>query len=265
MISVLILTYNEELNINKCLSSIPKYIDDIVIIDSFSDDKTRQNALKDNRVRFYKNAFEGYAEQLRYAINQIDYKYDYIFRIDADEELIDVVSLAEKINSVILSGPDAVYTVNRSISFLGTQLKYGGCGEVKVPRIISTKTAHVTNVPIDEHFYTLNHEVRDSQIAVLDRCNKGLDFWLSKHISYASLEAINMRNIAAGEETSLKRKLYYRLPGPTRPLIYFFYRYFLQFGFLDGSAGFNYLFLQAFWFRQIVEIKHHQRKRDNND
>ena len=85
-ISAVIITYNEELFIEKCLSSIDGVADEIIVVDSFSTDGTEEICKKYN-VKFVKHKFEGYRDQKNYALTLAS--HNNILSLDADEALSD--------------------------------------------------------------------------------------------------------------------------------------------------------------------------------
>ena len=106
-------------------------------------------------------------------------------------------------------------------------------------------------------------------LTIIDDNKMGFEFWLNKHISYAKTEAIEMlfiehgvtnKNIKFkhGLQTSIKREIkenyYSKAPLFFRTIVYFFYRYLIRFGFLDGKMGFLYHFFHAFWYRMVVDL-----------
>jgi glycosyltransferase involved in cell wall biosynthesis len=95
--SVIIITYNEERNIVRCLESLADVADDILVVDSFSTDKTRE-ICQQNSARFIKREFDGYGNQKRFATEHA--KFDYILSLDADE------ALSLELKSSILSEKD---------------------------------------------------------------------------------------------------------------------------------------------------------------
>ena len=119
-ITAVIITYNEEKNIQKCLDSLKDVADEIVVVDSFSEDKTKEICLKNN-VSFYQNIFAGYSEQKNYA-NSLA-KNEYIFSIDADEELS-----PELKESILLEKekgfPEKVYEINRLVFYCGKKIQH---------------------------------------------------------------------------------------------------------------------------------------------
>ena len=94
-LSVVIITYNEEKNIGRCLDSVKEVADEIIVVDSFSEDRTEE-ICKNHGIRFIQQKWEGYSKTKNYA-NQLA-QYDYIFSIDADETRSD--ELTENISSL---------------------------------------------------------------------------------------------------------------------------------------------------------------------
>ena len=131
----IILTFNEEIHLERCLLNIRNYFSEIYVIDSFSTDKTKEISLKYN-VRFLENKFINHANQFNWALTQIGDDVDWIFRIDADEILtknlkkelfFKLPKLDESIKGVSL---------NRYILFQGKLLKFGGVFPNKIIRIL---------------------------------------------------------------------------------------------------------------------------------
>lgn len=121
-ISVLIITYNEEKNINLCLSSIKGIADEIIVVDSYSTDKTKEICLAYN-VQFYEHPFETFVQQKNFAIDQA--KYNYVLSLDADEVLDD-----EAIRHIALLKSqmtmDEAYSISRK-TFIGKRwIRYAG-------------------------------------------------------------------------------------------------------------------------------------------
>jgi len=83
-VTAIVLTYNEERNLQACLESIKEYIDDIIIVDSISNDKTEEIANSYSK-KFYQNKFINQAKQFIWAISNTDIRNEWILRIDADE------------------------------------------------------------------------------------------------------------------------------------------------------------------------------------
>lgn len=120
-VSVVIITYNEEKNIRRCLQSISLITDDIVVVDSFSTDKTEE-ICKEFNVHFIKREFKGYSEQKNFANKQA--KNDFIFSIDADEAISD--ELAKNIQAITDNLAGDVFWINRKTNYCGKWIRHCG-------------------------------------------------------------------------------------------------------------------------------------------
>lgn len=119
-LSVVIITYNEEVNIERCLASIQHLADEVIVVDSFSTDLT-QVICEKYGVRFYSHAFMGHIEQKNYALSKA--KYDYILSLDADEAVD--ARLNESILNVKLNWQYDAYKMNRLTNYCGTWINHG--------------------------------------------------------------------------------------------------------------------------------------------
>jgi len=120
-LSVIIITYNEERNIERCIRSVLDVADEIIVVDSFSTDKT-ESICKQFGARFIQHAFDGYVEQKNFALNQAS--FEHIFSIDADEVVSEKLkaSIAEAKNSWKYSA----YQVNRLNNYCGQWIRHCG-------------------------------------------------------------------------------------------------------------------------------------------
>ena len=118
-ISAVIITYNEELFIDKCLASLKGVADEIVVVDSFSTDTTEEICKKHN-VRFIKHAFEGFRDQKNFALQLASYKN--ILSLDADEALSD--QLRKSILAVKDKWEYDGYVFNRRSNYCGTWINH---------------------------------------------------------------------------------------------------------------------------------------------
>jgi glycosyltransferase involved in cell wall biosynthesis len=132
--SVVIITYNEEANIGRCLESLIGLTDDIVVVDSGSEDKTAE-ICKSYNVRFLVNKFEDYSTQKNLANTTA--KYDYIFSIDADECLSE--ELKKSIASLDFNADNLAFSMNRLNHHRGKKVRFGGWYPDKKIRIWNKK------------------------------------------------------------------------------------------------------------------------------
>lgn len=120
-LSVVIITFNEEKNIARCLDSVVAVADDIVVVDSFSTDQTK-SICEEKKARFVEHKFEGHIEQKNWAITQA--KHQYVLSLDADEELTKELQL--EINHLKNNWQEDGYSFNRLTNFCGKWIKHGG-------------------------------------------------------------------------------------------------------------------------------------------
>ena len=253
--SILILTLNEQQNLSNCLNYLSS-CNDIVILDSHSTDKTVEIAEKAG-ARVFQRIFDNYASQRNYGLNEIEYKYDWVLMVDADE--IAPAKLISEINATIDScDPETtLYRMRRKDYFLGKWIKRSSGYPTWFGRLM--RIGHVSvERKINEEYHT------DGKIGELNGhllhypFNKGFHAWFEKHNRYSSMEAefyikknednIKIINISS-KDPIIRRKtikhFVYKLPG--RPLLIFFALYIWRLGFLDGRAGFVFCILRAFY------------------
>lgn len=224
-ISATIITYNEEKNIERCLKSLQGVADEIIVVDSFSSDKTKEICLKYN-VSFFENPFEGYSQQKRHAVKKS--KYNIILSLDADE------ALSEQLKESILSVKNAwmldAYKCNRKTNFCGKWIRYGGWYPDKQLRLWDKRKADWNQNKIHEKVELFS----DSEIGQL----KGDLLHYSYYTISEYIHQINKYSELKAESLKAKGKKanFYTLL--LKPFITFFINYFLKRGFLDGYYGF---------------------------
>ena len=271
-IHAIILTFNEERHIARCIRSLSDQCASITVIDSGSSDQTRQIA-EDLGAEILVNPFVNHAEQVNFAIDELAHKSGWFLRIDADE-VIDSKD-SQDLAAAIGSAADDVdgLLIMRRIHFMGRRIRHGGIEPNWQLRLWRSGTGRCENRWMDEHIIVAGG-VRQSAIVLSDINLNPLDWWIGKHNSYASREAVEVLNSnhhfkpvdklsagAGGQATKrsfLKNKVYNKVPAELRSLLYFVYRYFVLLGFLDGRAGWHFHVLQGFWYRFLVDAKLHE-------
>jgi glycosyltransferase involved in cell wall biosynthesis len=273
--SILILAKNEQLDLPGCLKTV-SWSNDIVLYDSFSTDQTRAIASNAGARVFERPcqdasvAFGGDEGLHRtWGIHQIDYKNPWLFVIDADERLTpeaadELLAIANNLDSSFVA-----YRIRRRDFFQGRQLRHVQTSAWYI-RFFRPEYVHYERLVnpitvVDGLVGDLKHPLDHFPFS------KGFSHWIARHNSYSSFEAQQiLQNRASQEPFSLRaaflepdfnrrrfhqKELFYRLPA--RPLIKFFLLYVLKRGFLDGSPGFTYAFLQSMYEAMIV-IKVHE-------
>ncbi len=260
-IAAIILTKNEEADLPDCLASLETLDAEIHIIDSGSSDRTLAIAEK-HGAQILKHEFLNYSSQFNWALDTIVTSAEWILRIDADERISDQLSNALM---TVLHTADADVTgvmVARRTQFLGVDIRWGDSYPVWLLRIFRRGCGRCEDAWMDEHI-TLGHgntcTVAGDLVHVIP---KTIAAWTRKHVWYAERECKDILQVTrevtlAGQASfrrSMKRNVYLRLPLFLRPCLYWLYRYFFRFGFLDGGIGFVYHFLHAFWYRLLVDV-----------
>src|SRR3989344_2148216 len=257
-LSVIILTFNEEINLEKCLASIVNLVSQIIIIDSYSTDKTLE-IVKKYGAEIYQHKFQNQAQQFNWALDNVDIKGEWILKLDADEYLTE--ELKEEIASCFLPNsefqiPNSNITgfyIKRRVYFMGKWIKHGGYYPTWFLRLWQKGKARMQDRKMDEHAALLEGETEKLKNDFVDDNKKGLRAWMGKHKNYAIREAEEVLSGNIGE--SKQRKFYYKMPPFLRVFIYFIYRYFFRLGFLDGWQGAIFHFLHGFWYRFLVDVK----------
>lgn len=232
-ISGVIITYNEEEMIERCILSLQKVTDEIVVVDSFSKDKTKEICKKHN-VRFVENCFICFGDQKRFAVSQA--KYDYVLSLDADEALSD--KLIQSILEVKNNWTKDAYKLKRLNYYCGKWLKFSGKYPDKKIRLFNRKKAFWINRKVHETV-----EVKDpKKIGELSGDILHLEYFnyfdhAKKIEKYTTLSAINYH------ENNRKSSLFLIY---FKPLWAFFYSYFIRLGFLDGKQGLIFCYFNAY-------------------
>lgn len=261
MISVLILTHNEEQDLPAALASV-SWCDDVHVFDSLSTDPTVTIA-RDAGATVTQRAFDNYAAQRNAALDTLTFRHEWIFILDADERV--TPELALELQTVTASTPQqvAAYKVRRRDFLFDTWLRHAQMSPWYVRLIRRGRARYWREV---NEVLQPDGDVR-SLASPLDHFpfSKGIDHWKAKHDRYSTLEAKWTAERATTQNYSVRKAffsddfherrlhqkgLFYRLPG--RPWIKFAYLYILRGGFLDGRAGFTYARLQAAYERSIV-------------
>lgn len=272
-VTAIVLTYNEERNLRACLESIAEYVDDIIIVDSISNDKTEEIA-RGFTSKFYENKFINQAKQFIWGIANTDIKNEWVLRIDADERW--TKEGFDELHKIIENDSiDGVY-VKMKIFFMGRFIKHGAFYPNYFLRVYKRSKGAMEDRWMDEHI-KVDGVVVHSNIDVIesnyDR-QENIALWTDKHNGYSTREAVefliskhNIHKIDTvanlfGNKTERKRwmkeNIYFKTPLFIRPFMYFIYRYLFKFGFLDGKEGFIFHTLHAFWYRFLVDTKVYQ-------
>lgn len=275
-VSVIILTHNEEKHIARCLQSLQLFTSDIFIVDSFSTDRTVDIARSMGAV-VVQNPWVNYATQFNYGITHTPFQSSWLMRMDADEYVMP--ELAAEISERIATLPADVtgIYVKRRVLFFDRWIKHGGYYPIWLMRLWRRGQGICEETWMDEHIKLTAAEsslpVKTVQFRhdLVDHNLNNLTWWTQKHNNYAIREVIDLLNInynfdetqrveaklfgSQEQRTRYLKIQYASLPLFTRPFLYFLYRYIVRMGFLDGRRGLIWHFLQAGWYRFLVDAK----------
>jgi len=266
MISVIILTYNEEIHIKQAINSIKKISNDLIIVDSYSKDKTIQIAKKYN-ARIFKNKFINQSKQFNWALKNIKIKNDWILRLDADEYLSKelVLEIKKKLPKINLNKEINGICLIRKQFFLRKLIRFGGRGKLIMLRLFRKNYGMCENRIMDEHIMIKKGKILKFKNFFYDDNLNNLENFKEKHKKYAKREARqylidqnNKRklNFKYNTRTMIKKFLitnvYYKIPYQISSMLYFLIRYIVLLGFLDGINGLKYHYVQGFWYRYLV-------------
>lgn len=249
--------------------------DHCLVVDSGSADRTVEIATFKG-ASVLTHPFVTQAQQFNWALDQLPGDTEWVLRLDADE--IVTKALAQQIKeSLCKLGPDTkgIY-VSRRMHFLGRRIAWGGLFPIRVLRLFRQGAGRCEDRWMDEHIL-IDGATADLSGEIIDNNLNSLTWWTEKHNAYASREVVDLLNleygfmahetvadICGGQQTGVKRwlkdRVYARLPGGLRAFVYFFYRYVIRLGFLDGKEGTAFHVLQGFWYRYLVDMKLHETK-----
>ena len=266
----IILAYNEELHIARCIKSLTGVVDRIYVIDSYSKDSTITIA-KNLGASVLQHQWDNHASQFNWALDNIDKDATWVLRIDADEYLSEGLKneIVNKLHviPINISG----ISITRKIIFQGILIKFGGVGSVNIVRLMRYGHGFYENRLMDEHLI-IRGRIRKFSGAIIDENLNSLSWWIKKHNSYSSKEAIeclnyeykflknrskNAHNLAfyASTKRNLKHYVYLQLPLRLRVFLYYIFRFIIQLGIIDYLRGSRFHFLQGYWYRSLVDIK----------
>jgi glycosyltransferase involved in cell wall biosynthesis len=264
-----VLTYNEEIHIARCIQALQLAVDNIVVVDSHSTDATVLIA-EQMGARVLSHHWINHGIQFNWALTQLPKNTIWVLRVDADE--IVTPELARSIRKDLPTVAEQIHGINvcRGIIFQGKKIRFGGWHDVKILRLFRYGYGESETRWMDEHI-RVQGKVAKLAGQLIDNNLKPLNWWIDKHNQYASKEAVELLILKyklnyktaltpatlelVGGKRWIKENIYSHMPFGLRAFLYFIYRYFLCLGFLDGAVGFQFHFLQGFWYRYLVDLK----------
>ena len=265
ILSAIVLTYNEEQNLPACLSSLKLLGCAIFVVDSGSTDRTLEIAAQFGATTL-EHPFTTHTQQWDWALKNVPLESEWVIALDADQAITPELAAEIRIQ-LETSTVDGLYVKRRQV-FRGRWIKHGGYYPKYLLKLFRRDKVYLHGGDsVDHHFYVrgscgkLRHDLTEA-----NHKEDNISFWVEKHNRYAKLMAADEQR--GGDESPIDpalfggpdqrviwlKRLWSRLPLFVRPHLYFIYRYFLRAGFLDGKEGFIFHFLQAYWYRLLVDI-----------
>jgi glycosyltransferase involved in cell wall biosynthesis len=268
-LSVVILTFNEEIHIRRCIENVLPIAKEIFIVDSISGDKTLEIA-RTLGAKIYQNKFINQAVQFNWGLKHLPIQTRWVLRLDADEYLT---------NELIEEIKEKLPIINNDITGIILQREQYCFGKwvhpLKLLRIFEYGKGTCEQRWMDEHIQLSSGGIMEFQHKFLDHNLNTFGWWIQKHNGYSIREAIDLLDIELnlleknnseiniGKEAVEKRKKklkYARSPLFLRSFLYFVYRYIFKLGFTKGKAGFIWHFFQGWWYRTLVDAKIYEIK-----
>jgi glycosyltransferase involved in cell wall biosynthesis len=273
LLAVVILAHNEETNLPGCLESLRGLRCAVFVVDSGSTDRTADVAARHGATVTH-HPFENYAAQRNWALDNLPLDTSsWVLHLDADERL--TPTLVDELNTVLdRVAPDiSGFLLRKRTMFMGRWMRHGGHYPSYHLRLFRRGRGRCESRLYDQHFIVaggvgrLKHDY-------LDVVSSSLLTWTMRHARWASMDAREMANPHVGGHhvvpdvfgTPIERRrwwknLYGQGPPFARALGYWLYRYFFRLGFLDGTEGLIFHFLQGFWFKFLVDAMIYEQNR----
>ncbi len=244
-ISVVIITFNEEKNIGRCLESVQAIADEIVVVDSFSSDKTEE-ICKKFQVKFIQNEFLGHVEQKNFALDQA--QNDWVLCLDADEALSD--TLKKEILSIKNTQATAdAYQMPRLTNYIGKWIRHTDWYPDRKIRFFDKRKARWAGINPHDCVRITNPKAKVLRL-------RGDILHYSYYSFHQHIAQFNKFTDIGAQEAFARGKKAPLLKIFINPIWKFVYSYFLRLGFLDGYKGFLVCAISAFaTFSKYIKLR----------
>ena len=242
-ISALVITYNEELNIEALIENI-NFVDEIIIVDSFSKDKTVSIIKKNNHVKLFSRKFTNFSEQRNFALSKAG--NDWVLFIDADERITPNLK-QEIINITNIKNNIVAYDIYRQFYYKKKLVRFSGWQTDKVFRLYKKDYVYYKKELLVHELLKINGETDTLKYKLLHYSFETYEEYKGKMTQYAELRA---KELFAKK---LKPTLYHYY---IKPLYRFINHFFIRLGFLDGKKGFIVSYLGAYYvYKRYIELE----------
>lgn len=271
-ITALVLAFNEEIHIARCIERLRPLVERIVVVDSFSTDRTAEIA-EALGAEVLRRRWKCHADQLTWALGAMEAKTDWVLRLDCDEYLEPGLLEALRRRLPTLAPDVTGGDLKLKVIFRGKFIRWGGYYRTWLPRLWRTGAVRIEQRWMDERAVLIRgRSVRLGGGDLVDENLKDIDWWTAKHNRYATLHMVDFvtrefglapidRSVEQGGHAQgrfkrfLRNRVYGSAPLYLRAVLYFLQRYVLRLGFLDGRRGFVWHVLQGFWLFVLIDAK----------
>ena len=232
-VSGVITSFNEEHNIGDCIESL-LWCDEIIVVDSFSTDRTPEIVQQYDKVRFLQRTYYGAGAQKNWAMQHVE--HDWIFLLDSDERCSPELRI--EVNDLLAAGPKhTAYMMNRNVYILGKRIRFSGWQHDRVARLFRKGAAYYENRRVHSVLHTSGETPILSNAIEHFMVDRSFDEYAFRLAKYGLWNAAQCWR--DGDRTSALEVL-------LRPAWRFFRTYILQLGILDGSLGIIFCMLQSY-------------------
>jgi glycosyltransferase involved in cell wall biosynthesis len=266
--AVVIITFNEEVNLPYALESVRDWTDEIFVIDSFSTDRTVEIA-KAYGAKVVQRTFVSFSNQKNWAIDNLDSECRWVLFLDADEYLSEEMKI--EIKSVLKNDDGNVggYFTRIKFIYLGRWLKHGDLYRNLIRLIRKDRGRYIETSGFREKM-VVDGSILALKSYIVHYDRKSVADWIMKQMPRIRIDAsvrlavpafdaeksnteTSYHHTMEGGRSRFLRRILYMLPSPVLPFAQFFYRYIIRLGILDGWQGFIYNFLLQLWYPIMVE------------
>ncbi|MGO8777971.1 MAG: glycosyltransferase family 2 protein [Rhodomicrobium sp.] len=270
-LTVIILTYNEELHIERCISNARPLAQRVIVVDSFSKDRTVEIA-RELGAEVVQRAFKNHADQFQWALDTIPISSDWVLRLDADEYLEPALIAEMKQRLPVLPLTTTGVNLKRKFFFRGRWIRRGGYYPTVLLRLFRRGAARIEQRWMDEHMVLTHGSAETFANDFADHNLNDITWWVDKHNGYAVRQMVDFLNLEYGifpadlkparsqnSHAKLKRylrnRVFGRAPLYLRSVLYFLQRYIFRLGFLDGRQGFVFHVMHGLWYFLLIDAK----------
>jgi glycosyltransferase involved in cell wall biosynthesis len=277
-ITAIVLAFNEEIHIGRCIERMKPFVERIVIIDSYSSDRTVEIA-QSLGAEVLQNKWTTHARQFQWGLDHAGITTPWTLRLDCDEYLEPgAIGALRGLLPTLGDGVSAI-DFRLKVIFKGQFIRWGGFYKTLLTRMWRTGMGAMEQRWMDERIVLAGGErIRLSGGDLVDESLKDIGWWVEKHNGYATRQMIDFVNREVGLfeadkrleaveahagkwKRFLRNGVYAKAPLYLRAVLYFLQRYILRLGFLDGRQGFVWHFMQGFWYFMLMDAKIDEARR----